>query len=161
MVEVLPRILPAEDAEISEFARKAFMRQGIVIHTGTRVERLTKGADSVTATLAKPDGSSAEIVAERVILAIGITGNVEGLGLEAQGVKLEKGHIVVDEWCRTGAPSLYAIGDVVGPPWLAHKASMKACFAPSRSRASRACIRSTRRSSPAAPIARRRSRASA
>jgi dihydrolipoamide dehydrogenase len=123
VVEALPRILPAEDAEISEFARKAFARQGIVIHTGTRVERLSKGADSVTATIGKADGGSAEIVAERVILAIGITGNVEGLGLEALGVKLEKGHIVVDEWCRTGVPSLYAIGDVVGPPWLAHKAS--------------------------------------
>ena len=123
VVEALPRILPAEDAEISELARKAFARQGIVIHTGTRVERLSKGADSVTATLAKADGSGAEIVAERVILAIGITGNVEGLGLEALGVKIDKGHIVVDEWCRTGVPSLYAIGDVVGPPWLAHKAS--------------------------------------
>ena len=123
VVEALPRILPAEDAEISELARKAFARQGIVIHTGTRVERLVKGADSVTATLAKADGSGAEIVAERVILAIGIVGNVEGLGLEALGMKIDKGHIVVDEWCRTGVPSLYAIGDVVGPPWLAHKAS--------------------------------------
>ena len=123
VVEALPRILPAEDAEISELARKAFARQGIAIHTGTRVERLSKGADSVTATLAKADGGSAEIVAERVILAIGITGNVEGLGLEAQGVKIDKGHIVVDEWCGTGVPGLYAIGDVVGPPWLAHKAS--------------------------------------
>ncbi len=123
VVEMLPRILPAEDAEISELARKAFARQGIAIHTGTRVERLSKGIDSVTATLKKEDGSSTEITASRVILAIGITGNVEGLGLEALGVKVEKGHIVVDEWCRTGAPGLYAIGDVVGPPWLAHKAS--------------------------------------
>ena len=123
VVELLPRILPAEDPEISELARKAFARQGIAIHTRTRVERLTKGTDSVTATLKREDGSSTEIAASRVILAIGITGNVEGLGLEALGVKVEKGHIVVDEWCRTGAPSLYAIGDVVGPPWLAHKAS--------------------------------------
>jgi dihydrolipoyl dehydrogenase len=123
VVEILPRILPAEDAEISELARKAFTRQGIAIHTGTRVERLTKSADSVTATLTREEGSSTEITASRVILAIGITGNVEGLGLEAQGIKVEKGHIVVDEWCRTGAPGIYAIGDVVGPPWLAHKAS--------------------------------------
>ena len=123
VVELLPRILPAEDAEISELARKAFARQGIVIHTSTRVERLTKGTDSVTATLKREDGSGTEITASRVILAIGITGNVEGLGLEALGVKIEKGHIVVDEWCRTGAADLYAIGDVVGPPWLAHKAS--------------------------------------
>ena len=123
VVEILPRILPAEDGEISELARKAFARQGIAIHTGTRVERLTKGTDSVTATLKREDGSGTEITASRVILAIGITGNVEGLGLEALGVKVEKGHIVVDEWCRTGPPGLYAIGDVVGPPWLAHKAS--------------------------------------
>ena len=123
VVEMLPRILPAEDAEISDFARKAFARQGIVIHTETSVEQLTKGADSVTAALRKHDGTTAEVTADRVILAIGITGNVEGLGLEEQGVEIDKGHIVVDEWCRTGAPGLYAIGDVVGPPWLAHKAS--------------------------------------
>jgi dihydrolipoamide dehydrogenase len=123
LVEVLPRILPAEDAEISDLALKAFAKQGIAIHTGTRVERLVEGAGSVTATLRMPDGAAKEITASRVILAIGITGNVEGLGLEEQGVRLEKGHIVVDEWCRTAAPGLYAIGDVVGPPWLAHKAS--------------------------------------
>jgi dihydrolipoamide dehydrogenase len=123
VVELLPRILPAEDAEISELARKAFARQGIAIHTDTRVERLAKGADTVTATLRSADGAAREIAAERVILAIGITGNVEGIGLEEQGVKIDKGHIVVDEYCRTGSPGLYAIGDVVGPPWLAHKAS--------------------------------------
>jgi dihydrolipoamide dehydrogenase len=123
VVEMLPRILPAEDAEISDLARKAFAKQGIAIHTGTRVERLVKAADSVTATLRMPDGAAKEIVANRVILAIGITGNVEGLGLEELGVKVERGHIVVDEWCRTATPGLYAIGDVIGPPWLAHKAS--------------------------------------
>ncbi len=123
VVEILDRILPVEDAEISALARKAFAKQGIVIHTETTVERLVKGADSVTATLKKPDGTSQEVTAERVILAIGITGNVEGLGLEEQGVRIESGHIVVDEWCRTTAPHLYAIGDVIGPPWLAHKAS--------------------------------------
>jgi dihydrolipoamide dehydrogenase len=123
VVEVLDRILPAEDAEISALARKAFARQGIVIHTETQVEKLVRNADSVTARLRKPDGDLAEITTARVILAIGITGNVEDLGLEDRGVKIEKGHIVVDEWCRTGAPGLYAIGDVVGSPWLAHKAS--------------------------------------
>ena len=123
VVELLPRILPAEDAEISEFARKAFIRKGIAIHIGTSVEHLAKGGDSVTATLRKQDGAIAEVAADRVILAIGITGNVEGLGLEQQGVGIDRGHIVVDEWCRTGAAGLYAIGDVVGPPWLAHKAS--------------------------------------
>jgi len=123
VVEMLPRILPAEDAEISELARKAFGRQGITIHTGTRVEHLIKDADSVTARLRKPDGDNEEVTAARAILAVGITGNVEGLGLEQLGVKIEKGHIVIDEWCRTGTPGLYAIGDVTGPPWLAHKAS--------------------------------------
>jgi dihydrolipoamide dehydrogenase len=123
VVEILDRILPVEDSEISALARKAFAKQGIAIHTGTTVERLVKGAHSVTATLRRADGATAEIVIDRVILAIGITGNVERLGLEEQGVRVEKGHIVVDEWCRTGAPGLYAIGDVVGPPWLAHKAS--------------------------------------
>lgn len=123
VVEMLPRILPAEDEEISSLARKAFAKQGIVIHTGTTVTRILKGADSVAAAMKKPDGTTEEVAVERIILAIGITGNVEGLGLEALGVKIEKGHIVVDEWSRTGAPGLYAIGDVTGPPWLAHKAS--------------------------------------
>jgi dihydrolipoyl dehydrogenase len=123
VVEILDRILPAEDAEISTLARKAFVKQGIAIHTGTSVERLVKGDGRVTAMLKKPNGEAGEMTVERVILAIGITGNVEGIGLEEQGVKVEKGHIASDEWCRTGAPGLYAIGDVVGPPWLAHKAS--------------------------------------
>ena len=123
VVEMLPRILPAEDAEISGLAREAFRRQGIAIHTGTRVERLVKDADSVTARLRKPDGDSEELTAARAILAIGIAGNVEGLGLEQLGVRIEKGHIVIDEWCGTEVPGLYAIGDVAGPPWLAHKAS--------------------------------------
>lgn len=123
VVEMLPRILPSEDAEISALARKAFAKQGMAIHTGTTVSALTSSGNSVIATLHKSDGASEELAVERVILAIGITGNVEGLGLEAQGVRIDKGHIVVDEWCRTSAPNLYAIGDVVGPPWLAHKAS--------------------------------------
>jgi dihydrolipoamide dehydrogenase len=123
VVEILDRILPAEDAEISALARKAFAKQRITIHTNASVERLVTGEGSVTALLKKPNGESGEVTVERVILAIGITGNVEGVGLEEQGVKIEKGHIAVDEWCSTGAPGLYAIGDVVGSPWLAHKAS--------------------------------------
>ena len=122
VVEMLPRILPAEDEEISRLAQKAFAKQGIAIRTGTTVERLVKEADGVTATLRMPDGDTLDGTIDRVILAVGITGNVEGLGLEEHGVKVDKGHIVVDEWCRTGIDGLYAIGDVVGPPWLAHKA---------------------------------------
>jgi len=123
VVEMLPRILPAEDAEISELARKALGRQGITIHTGTRVERLVKHVDSVTAHLRKPDGDTEELTAARALLAVGITGNVEWLGLEQLGVRIDEGHIAIDEWCDTGVPGLYAIGDAAGPPWLAHKAS--------------------------------------
>jgi dihydrolipoamide dehydrogenase len=123
VIEMLDRILPSEDGEISALARKAFAKQGIAIHTATTVEELRLRDDGVAARLAKPDGSTQTLEVERVILAIGIMGNVEGIGLEEHGVRVEKGHIVVDEWCRTSAPGLYAIGDVVGPPWLAHKAS--------------------------------------
>ncbi len=122
VVELLGRILPAEDAEISSLACKAFVKQGMTIHTGTSVSGLVRHEDGVTARLSKP-GLTGELTVDRVILAVGITGNVEDLGLEQQGVKIDKGHIVVDEWGATGSPGLYAIGDVVGPPWLAHKAS--------------------------------------
>lgn len=123
VVEMLDRILPAEDAEISALARKSFGRQGIVIHTEATVQALRREADSVTARIKLASGASEELNFERVILAVGITGNVEGLGLEEQGVATDKGHIVIDEWCRTSAENIYAIGDVAGPPWLAHKAS--------------------------------------
>ncbi|HLY45766.1 MAG TPA: dihydrolipoyl dehydrogenase [Stellaceae bacterium] len=121
VVEVLERVLPVEDEEISAFARKSFEKQGIKIHTGATVKALKRGKDSVTATI-EAGGKAFEVEAERVILAVGIVGNVEGFGLEGTGVKVERSHIVVDEWLRTGEAGLYAIGDVVGPPWLAHKA---------------------------------------
>jgi len=123
VVEVMDRVLPVEDEEISDLAQKSFEKQGMKILTGTTVEKLEKGADSVTATLKGKDGASETITVERVILAIGITGNVENIGLEETGVKVDRGHIVIDEWCRTGVDGVYAIGDVAGPPWLAHKAS--------------------------------------
>ena len=122
VVEVLPRILPVEDAETSAFAQKSFEKQGIKIHLNTTVKALKKGADSVTATLAQGDKTS-EITVERVILAVGIVGNVENIGLEGTRVKVEKTHVLVNEWGETGEPGVYAIGDLVGPPWLAHKAS--------------------------------------
>ncbi|HEV2265048.1 MAG TPA: dihydrolipoyl dehydrogenase [Stellaceae bacterium] len=121
VVEVLDRILPVEDEEISAFARKSFEKQGMKIHTSATVKALKKGANDVTATV-ESQGKSFEIKAERVILAIGIVGNVENVGLEGTKVKVEKTHIVVDKWCATGEPGVYAIGDVIGPPWLAHKA---------------------------------------
>ncbi len=122
VVEVLDRILPVEDAEISAFAHKAFERQGMKILVGAKVTAAKKSAESVTVTL-ETGTKKTEIVVDRVISAVGIVGNVEGLGLAEAGVRVEKTHVVVDEFCRTGVPGLYAIGDLVGPPWLAHKAS--------------------------------------
>jgi dihydrolipoamide dehydrogenase len=122
VVEVLDRVLPVEDEEISAFARKNFEKQGIKIHTGATVKGLDRASDNVTAHI-EGGGKSFDVSVERVILAVGIVGNVEGIGLEGTGVKVERGHIVVDEWLRTGEEGVYAIGDVVGPPWLAHKAS--------------------------------------
>ncbi len=121
VVEVLDRVLPVEDEEISAFAKRSFEKQGMKIFTSTNVTELKKGADSVTATLVSGDKSQT-VTVERVILAVGIVGNVENLGLEKTKVKVERTHIVIDPWCKTGEPGLYAIGDVVGPPWLAHKA---------------------------------------
>jgi dihydrolipoamide dehydrogenase len=121
VVEVLDRVLPVEDAEISAFARKSFEKQGMKILTGATVKGLKKAADSVTAAIAA-GASTSEIAVERVILAVGIAGNVEDLGLEGTKVKVEKSHVVIDPWCATGEPGVYAIGDLVGPPWLAHKA---------------------------------------
>jgi dihydrolipoamide dehydrogenase len=121
VVEVLERVLPVEDEEISAFARKSFEKLGIKIHTSATVKSLKRGRANVTAQI-EAGGKAFEVTAERVILAIGITGNVEEIGLEGTGVKVERSHIVADEWLRTGEPGVYAIGDVVGPPWLAHKA---------------------------------------
>jgi dihydrolipoamide dehydrogenase len=121
VVEVLDRVLPVEDEEISALARKAFEKQGMKIVTSATVKALKKGADSVTATV-EAGGKSSEITVERVILAVGIVGNVENLGLEGTKVKVEKTHVVIDAWGFTGETGVYAIGDLVGPPWLAHKA---------------------------------------
>ncbi|HEY4164153.1 MAG TPA: dihydrolipoyl dehydrogenase, partial [Dongiaceae bacterium] len=121
VVEVLPRILPVEDAEVSAFAQKAFEKQGMKIKTGAQVKSLKKGADNVTATI-ETGGKTEEITVDRVILAVGIVGNVENIGLEGTKVKVEKTHVVIDEYGRTGEPGVYAIGDLCGAPWLAHKA---------------------------------------
>ena len=121
VVEVLPRILPVEDEEISAFAREEFEKQGITIHTNATVQSLERGDNSVTATIATGDGT-VEATFDRAILAVGVTGNVEGLGLEATAATVDRGAIVVNEWLETGEPGMYAIGDVAGPPLLAHKA---------------------------------------
>jgi dihydrolipoamide dehydrogenase len=121
IVEVLPQILPVEDAEIAAFARKAFEKQGIKIITGAKVTKLDRQADSVTATI--DDGKSArQSTVDRVISAVGVVGNIENLGLEKVGVKTDRGTIVIDGYCKTNVPGIYAIGDVAGPPMLAHKA---------------------------------------
>ena len=121
IVEVLPQILPVEDAEIAAFARKSFERQGIKIVTSAKVTKLDKTGDSVTATIDEGKATS-QLTVDRVISAVGVVGNVENLGLEKLGVKVERGTIVIDGFCRTNVPGIYAIGDVAGPPMLAHKA---------------------------------------
>ncbi len=121
VVEVLDRILPVEDEEISAFARKAFEKQGIAIHTGATVKALKRGRDRVTAQI-DAGGKVSEVTVERVISAVGITGNTEDIGLDGTRIKVDRGHVVADEWLRTGEVGVYAIGDLVGPPWLAHKA---------------------------------------
>ena len=121
VVEVLPQILPVEDHEIQTFARKSFEKQGIKILTNAKVTKLDKKSDSVTATI-EEGGKSQTITVERVISAVGVVGNIENLGLEKLGVKTERGIISVDRLSKTSVPGIYAIGDVAGPPMLAHKA---------------------------------------
>lgn len=122
VVEVMPRILPVEDEEISKFAHKQFEKQGMKILVGATVKALKKGKNEVTATI-DVGGKTQEITTERVIMAVGIVGNTENIGLENTKIKLDRGHIVTNEWLATDEPGVYAIGDVTGAPWLAHKAS--------------------------------------
>jgi dihydrolipoamide dehydrogenase len=122
VVEVMDRILPVEDAEISAFAKKAFQKQGIAILEKSAVKALDRAPGRVAAHI-ESGGETTPHVFDTVISAVGIVGNVEGLGLEALGVRVERSHVVTDAFCRTGAPGLWAIGDVAGAPWLAHKAS--------------------------------------
>jgi dihydrolipoamide dehydrogenase len=119
---VLPQILPVEDAEIAAFARKAFEKQGMKVLTGAKVTKLDKKANGVTATIEDGKGGTQTLAVDRVIAAVGVVGNIEGLGLEKLGVKTDRGTIVIDNLNRTNVPGIYAIGDVAGPPMLAHKA---------------------------------------
>jgi dihydrolipoamide dehydrogenase len=123
VVEVMDRILPVEDAEISAFAKKSFQKQGMTILEKAAVKKLDrKPGVGVTAHI-EQDGKITTHEFDTVISAVGIVGNIEGLGLEALGVKIDRTHVVTDEYCRTGVEGLYAIGDIAGAPWLAHKAS--------------------------------------
>jgi dihydrolipoamide dehydrogenase len=122
VVEMLDRVLPVEDAEVSAFARKAFEKQGMKIFTSATVKDVAKGSNNVTVTV-EAGGKQEKITVDRVISAVGIVGNTENIGLEGTKVKVERTHVVVDGFGRTGEPGIYAIGDLAGPPWLAHKAS--------------------------------------
>ncbi len=122
IAEVMDRIVPVEDAEISAFVRKQFEKQGMKILTSAKVVKLEKSKSNVTAHI-EVGGKVEKIVVDRVISAVGIAGNVENIGLENTKVKVDRGHIVINEWMQTAEPGVYAIGDVAGPPWLAHKAS--------------------------------------
>lgn len=122
VIEVADRILQAEDAEISGFAHKQFEKHGMTLMTSAKLQKIQTLKNSAKVTVTHK-GKDQVLEAERVIMAVGITGNTENIGLEGTKVKVDRGHIVVNEWLQTGEPGVYAIGDVVGPPWLAHKAS--------------------------------------
>ena len=122
VIEAMDRILPVEDEEVSKAAHKVFERRGMKFRVGAAVKKLTKDKAGVTIEL-EAAGKAETLKADVAIVAVGIVGNVENLGLEALGVKVEKTHVVIDDHCFTGVPGLYAIGDIAGPPWLAHKAS--------------------------------------
>jgi len=122
VVEVLDRVMPVEDEEISAMAAKAFTKQGMKLKLGTTVTELKRGTDNVTCTLKAKDGKTEQVTVDRVILAMGIVGNVENIGLEAAGIKVDRTHIVAGKYGETGVDGVWAIGDLVGGPWLAHKA---------------------------------------
>ena len=122
VVEMMPKILPVEDDEISGMARKSLEKQGIKIMTEAKVTKVTKGGDTVEALVEKKGGKTETIKVDRIISAVGVQGNIENLGLEKLGVKTDRGCVVIDDYCRTNVEGIYAIGDVAGPPMLAHKA---------------------------------------
>jgi len=122
VIEALDRILPVEDEEVSIAAKKAFERRGLVFRVGAKLVKLAKTTKGVAVDL-EVGGKAERLEADIAIVAVGITGNVENLGLEALGVKVGRGHVVTDAHSATSVAGLYAIGDVAGPPWLAHKAS--------------------------------------
>jgi dihydrolipoamide dehydrogenase len=125
IIEALPRILPVEDEEISAIVHKSFEKRGMTILTSATVNAAKKSKNSVKLSV-EQGGKKQDFTAEKVIVAAGIVGNVEGIGLEGTKIKVEKTHILTDQWCRTGEAGVYAIGDIAGPPWLAHKASHEA-----------------------------------
>ncbi len=131
VVEVLDRILPVEDEEISKEAARAFKKRGLRLLTGAKIGKMEKNANGVAMTVTVADKTET-LEAEKVISAVGIVGNVEDIGLEEAGIRVEKTHVLVNEWLETGVKGIYAIGDLVGPPWLAHKASHEGVLAAER-----------------------------
>jgi dihydrolipoamide dehydrogenase len=129
VVEMLDRVVPVEDSEVSDFLARQLRKQGMTIHTGAGVEALQAGGKGVTATIKTADGKSADHKFSHAIVAVGIVPNTEELGLDQLGVKTAKGHIDTDDMCRTNVPGIWAIGDVTAPPWLAHKASHEGVIA--------------------------------
>ena len=129
VVEMLDRILPAEDAEISKLALDAFKKQGIEFHLSTRLDKIDETQDGVKAHLKQQDSKTITLDADRLLLAMGIVGNTENIGLETTKIQLDRAHIKVDEFCRTDEPNIFAVGDVVGAPWLAHKGSHEGVLA--------------------------------
>lgn len=123
VVEMVDRILPAEDAEIAALAAKSFKAQGMKLLTGAKIKKVVKGTKNATVTVTTSDGKTETHTVDAVICAIGIVGNVENIGLEKLDIKVDRTHISVNQWCETNVKNIYAIGDLVGPPWLAHKAS--------------------------------------
>ena len=121
VVEVMDRVLPVEDEEISAFAKKSFEKQGMTIMAGATVKGLKKATNNVTVSV-EQGGKTQEIIVDRVISAVGIVGNVENIGLEGTKIKVDRTHVEINEWCETAEKGVYAIGDLAGPPWLAHKA---------------------------------------
>lgn len=132
VVETLPRILPVEDEEISAAAAKQFTRQGMRLIPSATVTKLDRNDAGATAEITLESGESERLSVDRVILAVGIVGNVEDLGLDGTGVEVDRSHIVTNAWGETGEPGVYAIGDVAGPPWLAHKATHEGVIAAER-----------------------------
>ncbi|MDX5452633.1 MAG: dihydrolipoyl dehydrogenase, partial [Rhodococcus sp. (in: high G+C Gram-positive bacteria)] len=126
LVEVAPQIMPVEDAAVAGHVRRQFEKRGLRLHTGAAVSELTVGTHAVTVAVRSADGTIDESTVDRVLVAAGIQGNVEDLGLEELGVEVDRGFVTTDQWCRTTAFGVYAIGDVAGAPCLAHKASHEA-----------------------------------
>lgn len=129
VLEMMDRIVPVEDAEVSDFLEKSLKKQGMTILTGTALESLSSDASGVTATIKGKDGAVSTSQYSHCIVAIGIVPNTENIGLEALGVESNRGHIVTNPMCQTNIPGLWAIGDVTAPPWLAHKASHEGVIA--------------------------------